>query len=236
MIWKGIAIHIHGAMEEGRGINIKNFGTFTFEPTVANQGNSKNRNASSVSLRPCFIPSPALAQHLGNKALKDELDVHVEGSIYQQGVRVSYLNPVPIAKACYYNSNFVMGGINALFKGILDLTFRGYNLVIEFEGFSTVTILHRSVKARFVPSLAAKIREIEEAYPLKSVNGPVSALGVTPEKPNHISKVHAIVNSKRKATRLDTLQRPNSSMLKDIKQRIDRLTESSKDMCNIYSN
>jgi hypothetical protein len=215
-------------MEEGRGINVKRFGTYTFEPVVAKEGNIRNKNAASVSLRPCFIPSPQLAEHLGFSPLKDELEVHVEGSIYQQGVRVSYLNSVPIAKGCYYNADFVLCAIDAIFKGIQDLAMRGYNLEIELEGFSTISIVNRSLKSRFSPSLSAKVCEIEKAYPLKSVNGAMSA--------TQVSKVHEIMHSKRKPSKLDTLQRPNSSMLKDIKQRINRLTESSKDMCNIISN
>ena len=207
---------------------MKRFGTFTLEPLVSSEGNARNKNAASVSLRPCFIPSEALAKHLGRTVLKNQLDVHVEGSIYQQGVRVSYLNPVPIAKGCYYNSDFVQGAMDAIFKGIEDLAFRGYNMEIDLEEFCVITVNNRSLKFRFSPSLAGKIQEIEKAYPLKSVNGAMSAA--------QTSNVHAIVHAKRKCSKLDTLQRPNSSMLKDIKQRIDRLTESSKDMSNININ
>ena len=223
-------------MEEGRGINIKHFGTFTFEPLVSGQGNNKNPRAQSIKLRPCFIVSPELAKHLRPSESKGQLDHHIEGSIYQQGVRVSYLNPVPVAAGCYLAADFVKTAIDTIFKAIADLAMRGFNLELEFDSMCTVTVRDRSLKAVFVASLKSKITQIEQCYPLKSINRSLTALPSPDTAVTNISPVHAIVHAKKPASRLSTLQRPNSSMLKDIKERIEKLNESSKDLCNINCN
>ena len=219
-------------MLEGRGINIKNFGTFTFEPCINNSGNVKNPNLPKAQLRPCFIESPEIRKHLHISSIKDQLSHHVQGSIYQQGVRVSYLNPLPIAKGAYYDPEFVREGLETIFRAISDLVFRGFNLNIEFEDLCVVKILNKRIKVHFSPQLATKISAIESLYPLKSINGSRSALAPDTHGEN-ISRVHALRNCKNESG-LSKLERPNSAMLSDIKQRIQRLSESSKDLCNVH--
>lgn len=222
-------------MEEGRGVNIKHFGSFTFEPVVANDGNVRNPRAPSIKLRPCFIISPEMEKHLRPGESKDQLDVHVEGSIYQQGVRMSYLNPVPIAAACYYKAEFVRTTIDTIFRALADLAIRGFNLDIEFRGLCSLCLVHRKLTVKFSISLSDKLTVIEQSYPLRSVNRSVPAIGPKREEGN-ISHVHAAVHAKKRDSRLSSLQRPNSTMLKDIKDRIEKLSESSKDLVSISCN
>lgn len=211
---------------------MKRFGTFTFEPVVATSGNARNINGPRIHLRPCFIPSKELQSSLALTSHKDELEHHVEGSIYQQGVRISFLNPVPVANGIFYKADFVRAAIDTLFEGITDLVHRGYNINLEFEGISKITVIERVLKATFSSSLAPHVRAIEQQYPLKSINASLSAL--TPsEVEGNISRVHALRKS-RKESGLQKLERPDSSMLKDIKQRIERLSDSSKDLCNVH--
>jgi nucleoid DNA-binding protein len=232
LVWEALCIHINDSMSEGRGIQIKNFGAFTFEPRISTNGNSKNRKLSAAHLRPCFVIAPSLESHLKSSSIKDEFDHHIEGSIYQQGVRMSYLNPVPIASGCYYSSDFVRCAVDTFFKAINDLVMRGFNVVVDFEKLASISLMNRTLKVTFNKSLHERVEPIEKSYPLKSINAPLSALSVVPTK-NNISHVHAIVHAKPKGSRLSSLQRPDSSMLKDIKSRIDKLDESSRDLCNI---
>ena len=145
---------------------------------------------------------------------------------------MSYLNPVPVAQGVYYRTDFVKGALEILFKGILDLLNRGFNVDLEFEGIARVCIINKVINIRFPPTLGEKVKMIEKAYPLKNVNSSLSAVTPT-ELDGNISRVHAIRKS-GPPYRLSSLQRPDSSLLKDVKQRIEKLSESSKDLCNIH--
>lgn len=225
---------LRDALEEGRGINIKHFGTFTFEPIVSPDGNDRNSHAMRIHLRPCFIPAKELASHLKSQCSKEQLCHHIQGSVYQQGIRVSYLNPVPVAQGAYYKPDFVKEALDTLFEGILDLLHRGFNLDLSFDPAVQVRIIDRALTVTFSPALKETVQSIERSYPRKSVNGPLSALTPT-ELDGNISRVYALRHHKR-PSRLSNLERPDSSSLKNVKDRIDKLSESSKDMCNIRVN
>ena len=221
-------------MEEGRGIHIKQFGTFTFEPIVSSSGSDKNQHGPSMKLRPCFIEGPELRKSLQPSSVKQQLAHRIDGSIYQQGIRISYLNPVPIANGSFYKSDFVRQSLDIIFRAIVDLITRGYDVLIEFEDLASIRVVDKCLRVSFSRSLATKVKEIEESYPKRSVNASLSA--ISPKKiGNNISTVYAIRNCKKDSL-LDTLERPNSAMLSDIKQRIERLSESSKDLCNVHAN
>lgn len=187
-----------------------------------------------MKLRPCFIEGPELRKSLNTSSLVQQLENRVDGSIYQQGIRISYLNPVPIAQGTFFNSDFVRQSVGIIFRAIADLIARGNDLVIDFENLAVIRTVDKTLRVSFSRNLASKVKEIEESYPRRSVNASLSA--VTPMKIGHnISAVNAIRNCK-KETLLSTLERPNSSMLSNIKQRIERLSESSKDLCNVHVN
>ena len=232
LIWKGICVSLNEALEEGRGINIKGFGAFTFESTVKDVDHGSNGKGSAVTIRPRFIPSPELAAHLRRPPV--HADCVAGGSVYHNGLRMSYLNPVPIAQGTYFSAKFVASAMDLLFRAISDLLMRGYNLRLDFDASCVFWVIDRVVKVTFTDSLKPSIAAIEKSYPLKSINASLPAVA-HPLSAASISPVHAIINGKR-VSRLSTLQRPNSSMLKDIKQRIERLHESSKDLCNIHGN
>jgi hypothetical protein len=218
-------------MEEGRGINIAWFGTFTFD-ALRTDGNPRNLNGQGIRLKPCFLPSKELRRSLRQVENKDCLSHHVCGSIYQQGIRMSYLNPVPIAQGVYFKNDFVRSATDTLFKGIVNLFQRGYNLEIEFDQIATVRLIDRNLKTTFASGLAENTRRIEQIYPLKNVNASLSVI-LPDSVGENISRVHAIRHC-RHETGLQRLERPDSSMLKDIKSRIEKLSESSKDLCNIH--
>lgn len=200
---------------------------------VARNGNSRNVNGSRINLRPCFIPTKELQDKLILGSNKEQLSHYIEGSVYQQGVRVSFLNPVPVATGIFYKSDFVRTALETLFKGALDLIYRGYNINLEFEGIARITVIDKVLQTTFSSSLASHVKAIEQQYPLKSINGSLSALTPT-EVGDNISRVHAIRNT-HKDSKLKKLERPDSTMLKDIKQRIEKLSTSSKDLCNIHA-
>ncbi len=212
-------------MESGRGINVTRFGALTFEPSTIGSG---------MSLRPCFIPSPELTALIKDR--KTQLNVTIEGSIYQQGIRMSYLNPVPIAAACYLSAELVKHSIDMIFKAINDLIFRDYSLILEIPSLVTIRIIERKLTATFHDDLKNTTQSIAKSWPLKSVNSSISTTiklgGQKPGTCQIISPVRALINH-RSHSRLSTLQKPDASSLHDMKTKIQRLNESSRDLSNI---
>ena len=214
-----MSIYVSEALAEGRGVNVKHFGCFTFEP---------HPNGSVMRLKPCFVPSPELRKHLS--LMKDALVHPVEGSIYQQGIRVSYLNPVPIASGCFLDPIFVGNTVLTLIKAVVDLVMRGYNIELDFDELGTVLIFDKLLKVVFGPLIMAKSVEISSSWPVKSITSSLSAL---PSCGTSISKVHAIRNATRKISKLDSLERPNSTGLKNMVLKISQLDEGSKSFAKI---
>lgn len=221
LIWKALCIHLCDSLSEGRGIHIKHFGCFTFEQS----------DSQVMKLRACFVVSPELKKHL--LPMKDDLTHTNAGSIYQQGIRVSYLNPVPIAAGCYFSSNFVKNTLDVLFKGVLDLIMRGYNLDLDFEGAVNIRIFDKRVRTRFSPLIADRANIISASWPLKCINASLTCISQSTAGKTSISPVHAIKTNQRVPSNLDTLQVPDATRLKDMKTKIHKLTEGSKDFANI---
>jgi hypothetical protein len=212
-------------MESGRGVNIPHFGALTFEPS---------NQAAGMNLRPCFIPNQELAALIKDR--KTQLDVTVEGSIYQQGIRMSYLNPVPIAAACYLPTDFVKSSIDLIFKAINDLIFRDYSLVLDFSSLLTIRVIERKLSVVFHDDVKRSSSNIAKSWPLKSINNSISANvqfgGQKKGTCQIISPVRALI-AHRTTSRLSDLQKPDVSSLHDIKAKIQKLNESSRDLSNI---
>merc|ERR1740117_754031 len=113
--------YVQEVLEAGKSVNIKNLGAFTYEPIVAAGGNQKNVRGHSLRLRPCFIASDALKETLHRYPGKEEV-APLPGSVFQQGVKMTYLNMIPIAAGTYFKAPVVEASLKALFRGVLDLS------------------------------------------------------------------------------------------------------------------
>lgn len=220
------------SMESGRSVHVKGFGTFAFEPTVLKR--SKTTPASTVlSLRPCFIASRELEQNV--RRGKKELVHQVNGSVYQQAVRMTYLNPVPIAHGCYLKVDFVKSGIEVIFRAISDLVMRNYNLNLVIDHLVTIRVIDRKLSWSFAGGISNKSQAIAASWPLKSVNSALGPHGTQKGFLNNLSPVQSIIRSQSLSSRseLTHLQNPDRSKLKDMKTKITNLCESSRDLFTI---
>ena len=227
LIWNGLCVYVAEALHSGKGINIKGFGALTFEAITT--------ETNSISFRPCFIPSQALENMILPR--KSQLNVGVEGSIYQQGIRMTYLNPAPIAAGCYFSTDFVRPTIDIIFRAISDLIYRNYNLRIRIPNLVDISVTSRKLSCVFDKSIIDEGLKISSTWPLKSINNAVGVFEVPKiardENDNLISPIHAFKARKQRDTKLTRLQKPDASSLKNIKERIKGLEDSSRDLFNL---
>ncbi len=116
IIWKAFCEYLREKVSDCKGINIKNFGAFTYEVETSlpklgleyNKAKSKSfkellvEKKTTHKLRPCFIIDPKIKKILAKFNDKDEISKpKSQSSIYQKGFQMTYCNPVPIAAACY---------------------------------------------------------------------------------------------------------------------------------------
>ena len=168
-------------------------------------------------------------------ARKSQLDITVEGSIYQQGLRMSYLNPAPIAAGCYFQTDFVRSAIDTMFRAINDLIFRGYNVRIVIPSLLELRVTGRKLFCTFDPEFRTHSQKIASSWPKKSINGAISVFDIpklVPDGEKIISPVH-LFKSKKGESNLKKLQTPDASSLKNMKERIKGLDHSSRDLFNI---
>ena len=160
-------------------------------------------------------------------ARKSQIDITVEGSIYQQGLRLSYLNPTPIAAACYFSADFVRLVIDTLFRAINDLIFRGYNMRIVIPSLLELRVTNRKLVCSFEASFVSHSHTIASSWPKKSINGPISVFDIpktVPDGESIVSPVH-LFKIKKPESKLKQLEKPDASSLKNMKQRIKILDD-----------
>ncbi|KAF4657885.1 hypothetical protein FOL47_008248, partial [Perkinsus chesapeaki] len=167
-IWHAMSAYIQEILEAGRGVRIDHFGAFTFEPIVAPYGNPKNFRSSALRLRPCFVPDEKFKTTLRRYAGKEETPTR-QGSIYQQGINVMYLNKVPIAAGLFLKTPVVADGVKALFKAVQDLSSRDYNLDLDFK-FCRIQVLDGDLKAKFSPGLVLEAQKGAQNWPTREAS------------------------------------------------------------------
>lgn len=210
LIWEAMSEHLRETLESGRSVSVQGFGTFTFESLVTDDpANPKARSA--VALRPCFVVHTVLKEALYRYPGKEELRTSPnEGSIYQQGRKVVFLNEVPIAAGCYYKTEVIRSTLRALFAAVVDLAKRDYNLSLDFRGVQ-VNIQNRNLTVRFARDLAANAGET-----------------VRPAKPRPLSDTWRSENLS--SSMLNFLERPKSGDAVEKKNRTAKLSVLSLDM------
>jgi hypothetical protein len=208
-------------------MHVKHFGAFTFEPRL-DSGRSR-----ALHLRPCFVPSEDLEKYIRHR--KSELPHKVNGSVYQQGVRMSYVNPVPVAHGCCLKVDFVRASIGVIFKAIMDLAMRRYNLRIAIDGVVTLSIIDRKLTYSFSPSILATSDALGRTWPLKSVTGPIGVFETQKGFWSDQSPVQTMIHSAPLSSRSDLgkLQIPDKTKFEDMKTKIDNLSKSSRDLYSI---
>ncbi len=166
---------------------------------------------------------------------KAQLEKTVEGSIYQQSIRMSYLNPAPIAAGCYFSTDFVRRAVEVIFRAIHDLIFRGYNLHISIPSLVAIRVTNKKLTCVFDQGFVKHSESIACAWPVKSVNNAISVFDLpkaTADGDTVISPVH-VFKTRTSQSKLPELQKPDVSSLKDMKQRIKILDDSSRDLFNL---
>ena len=168
IIWKALVEYLNNNLRAGRSVNIKKFGSFTFDietelPRIATKATSMNSiNTGAFNLddqrldrkhvhnvRPCFVVDSGLQSHLIHYPGKEEiLPAKSQNSIYQKGFRMIYCNPVPIAAACLLGKEVVNDALNTIFLAIIDLIKYNKDLILNF-GFATIRICNKGLKVVF---------------------------------------------------------------------------------------
>lgn len=121
IIWRALITYLDNNLRAGRSVNVKNLGCFAFDiqtelPKIATRKihaasditNDREERKHIHKLRPCFIVDPVLKKHLSRYAGKEEVSpAKSQHSVFQQGFKTIYANPVPIANACQMGPDVV---------------------------------------------------------------------------------------------------------------------------------
>jgi nucleoid DNA-binding protein len=166
IIWKALIEYLSNNLRAGRSVNIKRFGSFTFDietelPRIATKSMSmtatNNFDLEDQRLdrkhvhkvRPCFVVDEFLQPHLIHYAGKEEiLPAKSQKSIYQKGFRMIYCNPVPISAACLLGKEIVNDALNTIFLAIVDLIKYNRDINLNF-GFARISIVNRGLRVTF---------------------------------------------------------------------------------------
>lgn len=236
IIWKALIEYLQNNLRAGRSVNIKRFGSFTFDiatelPRIA----TKSAATGSFDLeeqrldrkhvhhvRPCFVVDSFLQQHLIHYPGKEEiLPAKSQNSVFQKGFRMIYCNPVPIAAACMLGKDVVQDALNTIFLAIVDLIKYNRDLRLDF-GFCRIGIANRGLKATFMTDFKGACSDKTFEHQMKRAITPVSqtwkssytktfaqsTLGTLLSKPN--TEVVKTLNEKTEALKLMSLDLSSS--------------------------
>ena len=150
--------------------------------------------------RPCFVVDPAIKKHLYRYKGKEEVSpAGSQKSIFQQGYRMIYANPVPIASACQMGVDVVRDTLNIIFKAIEDMiNIYDKDITLQF-GFCAIRMAQKNLQVKFADYLTKEVQGAEFEGTMKRMTSPVatmwrtntskmfqqSALGTMIKKPNH---------------------------------------------------
>lgn len=161
LIWKATIEYIHEKLLEGKGVNIRGFGAFTFDiETKLAPVSSINPSLGEISdqrmdrkhlhrNRPVFVPDPSLQRVLQRYHGKSQIEKPAsQRSVFQQGFQMIFCNPVPVATACYLDKKVVQDTHNALFAAIKDFATLGRAINIPFD-FAVIMINNYTLEVRF---------------------------------------------------------------------------------------
>ena len=240
IIWRSFCEYLKEKITECKGINIKNFGAFTYEisselPKLGLEyGKAKTKSfkellvekKTSHKLRPCFIIDPHIKKILSKFKDKDEIfKPKSQSSIYQKGYQMTYCNPIPIAASCYLHKNVITDTLNAIITAIYDLIKMGKNIGIKL-GFVNIYFFDRNLTYTFAPDLSSTMSNIHETKEKMH-------RGITPVSQNW--KVSA-VNKWEKSKLSSLLERPHTPLIKTVDNKVQMLKIMSLDLASTNNN
>jgi len=172
LIWNAMCSYVQEVLDSGKSMNIRTFGSFTFEPILYAGGHAKNPRGDKLHFRPCFLVAPELRKHLYRYPGKEEMTMQ-EGSIYQQGCQMSFLNYVPIAAGTYLKEPVIRSSLQAFFSAVVDLSMRGYNLDLDFK-FAKVRVMGRNLEVYFSKDFTRQAQNVASQWPKNESKPPLS--------------------------------------------------------------
>jgi len=173
LIWESLLRNVRQVLESGKSVNIEHFGSFTFEALFSAEGNHRNIREGKLTFRPCFIPAKDLLTSLPKHQAKQQV-MHTGGSVYQQGIRMTYLNSFAIGSEAHYEARVVTDAVWAIFKGVAALCKREYSLDLHF-GFASVLLRCGGLRTVFKPEFSSQLQRIPREWPAASMTTPVPA-------------------------------------------------------------
>jgi len=237
IIWKALVTYLDNNLRQGKSINIRKFGAFTYDiatelPKLANRTISSDADLFAQRatrkhvhhLKAVFVVDKDLQSHLIRYKGKEEITpARSQRSIYQQGFRMVYANPVPIAAACSMGKDVVNDTLNTIFLAIKDLIKQDYNISLQF-GFANVQFNNRNLKTYFASHMTRELSDKDFENRMRRMNSPVaqmwktntqlefnkSQLGTLIKKPNH--HVTEALMQKTNALRLMSLDMSSAAM------------------------
>ena len=190
IIWKSTVEYLQEKLLEGKGINLRGFGAFTFDVTtdmprthtinpefeIADQRMERKHLHKN---RPCFAVDQEFKYVLQRFPGKEQLERPAsQHSVYQRGFQMIFCNPVPIAHSCYLGKNIVQDAHRAIFKAVRDLTNQGRNLELRFN-FCVIRVLNRSLSVQFNPNFTQSINDKGYELKMRKSDNPCKELAST---------------------------------------------------------
>lgn len=240
IIWRAFCEYLKEKVSDCKGVNIKNFGAFTYEVSTElpklgieySKAKTKSFNEllvekkTAYKLRPCFIVDTKYRKILTKYKGKEEVSMpKSQSSIYQKGYQMTYCNPIPIAAACYVHKNVVEDTLNAVFNAVYDLINMGKSITLKF-GFCNVHFYDKNISYTFAPDLSKTMTNIHETRSRMK-------RGVTPVSQNW--RVSA-VNKWEKSNLSTLLDRPHTPLIKAVDNKVQMLKIMSLDLASTNNN
>ncbi|KAL4498427.1 hypothetical protein ABPG72_013233 [Tetrahymena utriculariae] len=233
IIFKATGEYIREKMLDGKGVNMRDFGAFTFEifsdtvkPAqhsnfdIAKDLNEQRADRKHVHrIRPCFVPDKKFRYSLARYAGKEEISApKSQHSIYQKGFSMMFCNAGPIAASCYLGKDVVSSAHNAFIQAVSDLTTLGHGLNIDF-GFVKVYVQDRDLRYSYNQNFANTLNNKNFEYRLRKSDTPTS---------EHWNTTY---ESKWAKSSLNTLlKRPNSNQVRNYYEKTLALKIMSLDL------
>ena len=236
IIWRSFGEYLREKIYDGKGINIKNFGAFTFEvsselPKLGLEFNKAKLTSvkemlvekkTTHKLRPCFVVDPKLKRILSKFKDKEEISKpQSQCSIYQKGYQMTYCNVIPIAASCYLHKNVVSDTLDAIFTALYDLINMGKNITLKL-GFINIYFMDKNMTYNFNPELKGIMSNVQETT-VKTKRG------ITPVSKNWKDTAFNKWERSNLSTMLD---RPYTPLIKTLDNKIQMLKVMSLDLAS----
>ena len=173
VIFKSLSEYIKENLASGKSVNIKGFGSFSFEidsshvqPAMFSTIDFKKQLDEQRAerkhvhkIRPCFIVDQKLRYYLTRSPNKEEISApRSQNSIYQKGFGTIFCNPTPVATASYIGKEAVASAIQAFIEAVSNLTQLGYSLNIDF-GFCVIKINNRNLSYTYRQDFSSSLNQ-----------------------------------------------------------------------------